>query len=262
MKKAIITLAAVISILTGAECAAQSRVVEFDNPKMKVFLPPEGMENGKAVVACPGGGYSHLAMNHEGYWWAPFFNEAGYAYAVLAYTMPEGDRNRPRNDVDACFKIMRDSAEVWKFHPDSVGIMGSSAGGHLASSMSTHPTENCHPAFQILFYPVISLDENISHKGTRRGFLGENPDQTLIDEWSSDKAVTPETPPAFIVLCSDDRSVVPENSLRYYKALTDAGVPATMMIYPKGGHGFGYRSTFKYHDRMLTELRGWLKEML
>ncbi len=261
MKKFFILLSVVVMAMTGVRSVAQSRVVEFDNPRMKVFLPPKGMENGKAVVACPGGGYSHLAMDHEGYQWAPFFNDLGFAYAVVAYTMPKGDPSIPRNDLDKCFKIIADSASVWKIRPDSIGIMGSSAGGHLASAMSTHPTANCRPAFQILFYPVISFDAAITHKGSREGFIGPDPSEALVEEWSSDRAVTPQTPPAFITLCSDDKVVVPDNSLRYYKALTDAGVPATMIIYPTGRHGFGSRPAFKYHGLMTAELARWLKDL-
>lgn len=252
----------ILTLLMSApvfSCLAQSRVIEFDSPKMKVFLPPAGLGNGKAVVACPGGGYSHLARNHEGYFWAPFFNNLGIALAVVEYEMPNGDRTIPMSDVEETFKILTDSAEVWKINPDSIGVMGSSAGGHLASTMSTHPTAICKPAFQILFYPVISLDESITHAGTRRGFLGENPSQELVEQWSSDKQVTAETPRAFMVLCSDDKVVVPMNSINYYNALVENNVPAAMFIYPKGGHGWGSRDKFVNHDQMIAELTAWLK---
>ncbi|MCC8114506.1 MAG: alpha/beta hydrolase [Bacteroidales bacterium] len=163
MKKVVLLIFAVFVTVCSLETVAQSRVVEFDSPKMKVFLPPANMTNGRAIVACPGGGYTHLAQNHEGYYWAPYFNSMGYAYAVVEYRFPEGNRDIPMDDVKCCFKAFADSAEVWKINPDQVGIMGSSAGGHLASAIATHPTTDCKPAFQILFYPVISLEKDITH---------------------------------------------------------------------------------------------------
>lgn len=241
-------------------CAfCQTRVVEFENPKVTVFLPPKGMENGKAIVACPGGGYTHLAQNHEGFYWAPFFNNLGYAFAVVEYRFPEGDRTKPMEDVEFAFKILKDNSEEWKISPDKIGIMGSSAGGHLASAIATHPTEIMRPAFQILFYPVVSLENEVTHGGTRRGFLGDNPPKELVEEWSPNNRVTPNTPPAFIALCSDDKVVKPINSILYYNALVEKEVPAAMMIYPTGGHGWGYRTKFHQHDLMLSELADWLR---
>lgn len=248
-----------ISAMTGLSLSAQSRVIKIADPKMTVFLPPKGLESGKAVVALPGGGYSHLAVDHEGFYWAPFFNEEGLAYAVLEYSMPKGDRNIPMADVESAFKIMADSALNWGFKPDNIGIMGSSAGGHLAATMATHPTEHCRPAFQILFYPVVSLDPAITHKGTRQGFLGDNPSVDLQKSYSSELQVTPETSRAILLLSSDDKAVPPANSLRYYEALISNGVPASLHIYPTGGHGWGARKTFKYHGEVLGELGAWLK---
>lgn len=241
--------------------SAQSRIIELDSPKMRVFLPPGGIANGKALVALPGGGYQHLAMHHEGYQWAPFFNQLGLAYAVLEYTMPAGDPTLPMGDVAAAFKVMTDSAAAWKFHPDSIGIMGSSAGGHLASTMATHPIGACKPAFQLLFYPVITMNPAFTHKGSHENLLGKDPSARLEREFSSELCVDGSTPPALILLSSDDRSVKPLNSLRYYEALQSAGVPASLIIYPTGGHGWGYREKFRYHDNALSEIRTWLKNL-
>lgn len=261
-KSLIKSLAVFFSMAVPAVSAqAQSKVIRIDNPKMTVFLPPSGIGNGKALVALPGGGYSHLAVYHEGFDWAPFYNQLGLAYAVLEYSMPKGDRSIPMGDVDAAFKVMADSASQWGFHPDSIGIMGSSAGGHLASTMATHPTENCRPAFQILFYPVISMDPGLTHKGSRTGFLGENPSEELEAAYSSEKQVTSATPRALMLLSADDRTVVPANSLRYFDALNKAGVPASLMVYPTGGHGWGYREKFRYHDNVLSEITSWLKSL-
>lgn len=259
MKKLTLILLAIALWLTTLPLKSQPRVLEFQNPKMMVFLPPNNMRNGKAIIACPGGGYSHLAENHEGYYWAPFFNNLGFVYAVVEYKLPGGDKSIPMNDIKQCFKILTDSATAWRISPDKIGIMGSSAGGHLASSIATHPEEGCNPAFQILFYPVISLDSSITHRGTRKGFIGENPSPKEVEEWSSNKRVKHNTPPTFIALCSDDKVVKPINSILYYKALIENNVPAAMFIYPYGGHGWGYRTKFKQREQMLQELTAWLK---
>lgn len=239
--------------------SAGDRVIEFETPRLKVFLPSGDTANGKAVVACPGGGYTHLAVNHEGYDWTPYFNNLGVTYAVLEYNFPDGNRDIPLKEVEAAFKIMTDSATVWNINPEKIGIMGSSAGGHLASSVSTHATAGSKPAFQILFYPVISLDGSITHGGTRKGFLGESPEPELVEEWSNQNKVDAGTPRAFIALSSDDTVVNPENSILYYSALQKAGVPVSMFIWPTGGHGWGYHTRFEYHDNMLDELAAWLK---
>ena len=261
MFRAIFISLLIIAMTPGTVIFGQSKVVEFDSPKMKVFLPPKTTENGMAVVACPGGGYSHLAQNHEGYFWAPFFNNLGFAYAVVEYSLPKGNKQIPMNDIKEAFKILKDSAENWNIKTDKIGIMGSSAGGHLASTMATHPDEECRPAFQILFYPVISLEEDLTHKGTRKEFLGENPSEKEVREWSNNNNVTASTPPAFIALSSDDKAVNPINSTLYYNALVENSVPAALFIYPEGGHGWGYRSSFKYRDQMLQELTAWLKNL-
>lgn len=258
MKNAVLSVIIVLLACCGFEAYAQGRIIEFDTPKLKVFLPPAGLGNGSTVVACPGGGYTGLAIGHEGYHWAPFFNNLGYALAVLEYKMPAGNREIPMTDVREAFKIIGDSASAWGLDRERIGIMGSSAGGHLASTIATHPTDGCKPAFQILFYPVISLDNAITHKGTRKGFLGENPSDALVGQWSAQNNVTSATAPAFIVLSGDDKVVPPDNSLLYYAALQHAGVPAAMHIYPTGGHGWGFRDRFAYHDIMLADLTDWL----
>lgn len=258
MKK-IFALVFTMVMCCSMQAFAKGRVIEFESPRMTVYLPPQ--PNGRAIVACPGGGYSHLATDHEGHNWAPFYNQLGYAYAVLEYRMPGGDRSIPMGDVEAAFKLMVDSADQWHFKADKIGIMGSSAGGHLASTMATHPGQYCKPAFQVLFYPVISLENDITHQGTRRGFLGEVPTDELAAAWSNFNNVTAQTPPAFLALSSDDKAVPAQNSLRYVTALVENGVPASLHIYPVGGHGWGYRTTFKYHQQVLAELAAWLKTL-
>lgn len=239
----------------------QGKVLTFDNPKLTVYLPSNPGPASKAVIACPGGGYTHLAKDHEGHNWAHFYNNLGFAYAVLEYTMPNCDREMLLGEVESAFKILVDNAADWKINPEKIGIMGSSAGGHLAATVATHPRGVMKPAFQVLFYPVVSLDPEITHLGTRAGFVGKDADKELTAEWSSENKVTPETCPAFMALSSDDKAVNPLNSLRYMAALCKAGVPVALFSYPTGGHGWGYRTTFKYHDQVLAELTAWLNTL-
>lgn len=242
--------------------------------KLTVNLTPDGASNiqvflpetpsGRAIVGCPGGGYSHLSMQNEGTDWAEYFNSQGIAYCVLTYRMPKGDRSLPMSDAQNAIRTVRDSAQAWKVNPYDVGIMGFSAGGHLASTTATHAPIDARPDFQILFYPVISMNERVTHKGSVVGFLGDGrADKALVDEFSNDKQVRRhQTPPAFIVMAGDDRAVPPlTNGLPYYTALRRAGIPAAMHIYPSGGHGFGFRSSFAYHNEMLGELSAWLKSL-
>ena len=230
---------------------------------MVAYLPAK--PTGRAVVDCPGGGYSHLATQHEGHDWAPWFNEQGIAFFVLTYRMPGGDRTIPMGDAQQAIRTVRDSAEVWGVNPYDVGIMGFSAGGHLASTVSTHGEFDCRPNFSILFYPVISMNEREGHKGSSHNFLGEEglKDEKLVKQFSTQNAVQSHlTPPAIILAASDDRAVpVVTNAIPYYTAMRRAGNFCSLYVYPTGGHGFGFRDTWTYHNQMLGDLKTWL-EML
>lgn len=234
--------------------------------EITVYLPSAELaaqSGGRAVVGCPGGGYSHLSMANEGHDWAEFFTSRGIAYVVLKYRMPGGDRNIPLSDAYNAIKTVRDSAAQWNIDAHKVGIMGFSAGGHLASSVCTHAEEAVRPDFAILFYPVISMDETVTHKGSCVGFLGEQRnDPALQAEWSNqNKVVKDITPPTIILLASDDRAVpAATNGVAYYAALCKEGVRCEFHGYPSGGHGFGFKSTFKYHDRMIDNLSNWLRQ--
>lgn len=228
--------------------------------QMVCFLPQN--PSGKAIVGVPGGGYSMLSNTHEGTQASGWLNQQGIAYFVVNYRLPEGDRTKPISDVEQGFRIVRDSAQLWGINPHDVGIMGFSAGGHLSSVISTHAAFDVRPDFTILFYPVISMDERVSHIWSCRNFLGEdqkNPD--IVRDFSTMNAVRRHlTPPALIVSASDDR-LVPfvTNGLEYYKAMRNAGNDCAMYVYPTGDHGFGFGPWFKYHDQMLTDLGNWLK---
>lgn len=250
-------LITLILIMTATLFSASAKQVEtdIDGSPLIVFSPDTGRVD-KAVLILPGGGYTHLAMQHEGTDWAGWFNERGVAAAVFAYPMPEGDSAKPLAAVRKALAFMRDSVEC-----DRIGIMGSSAGGHLASTAATHLSAEERPAFQILFYPVITMDSTFTHQGSRRNLLGENPADMLVAEYSNESRVDSATPVAFITLSGDDKAVPPANSLRYYTALQSLGIPASLHVYPTGGHGWGFRNNFKYHNQMLAELSRWLETL-
>ena len=250
-----------VLLLTGLQVSAQSTPKPFDieQPSLRVFLPAPELATGRAVVACPGGGYSGLAVNHEGYDWAPYFNKQGIALIVLKYRMPKGDRTLPISDAEAAMKMVRDSADVRNLNPNDIGIMGSSAGGHLASTIATHAPEALRPNFQILFYPVITMDKSFTHMGSHDNLLGKDASADLEKEFSNEKQVTKETPRAFIVYSDDDKVVPPANGVNYYLALNKKGVPSVLHIYPTGGHGWGIREDFLYKSEMQNELTSWLR---
>jgi acetyl esterase/lipase len=229
--------------------------------QMVCFLPEQS--SGKAIVGVPGGGYSVLSNTHEGYLASEWLNKQGIAYFVVNYRLPNGDRTLPISDVENAFRIVRDSASTWGINPRDVGIMGFSAGGHLASVISTHSAYEVRPDFTILFYPVISMDERVSHQWSCRNFLGEGQkDPALVHDFSTQNAVKRHlTPPAVIIMANDDRLVPPvTNGIAYYSAMRNAGNECSMFIYPSGDHGFGFGPWFKYHDQLLTDLGNWLRD--
>lgn len=252
-------------------CLAQSTARKFvlqnsadGKSDLTVYLPNISDSLGKAVLCCPGGGYTMLASDHEGHQWAEFFNSRGIAYAVLRYRMPEGNRDIPLSDAYNAMKTLRDSAEVWNINPRAVGIMGFSAGGHLASAVSTHAPFAVRPNFSILFYPVISMDKSKTHRWSCENFLGkEQDDADMIKQWSSDRAVRPHlVPPAVVITANDDRLVPPvTNGIAYYTAMRKAGNDCSLFVYPTGDHGFGFRTDYRHHEQMVSDLTYWLNDL-
>ena len=221
-----------------------------------------GFSKRPAMLVIPGGGYA-MCSDREADPVAVAYLKAGYQAFVLRYTCtPKGKWPLPLMDYEQAMECILENAEKWHVNPNDIGIQGFSAGGHLASAVSTHAPAELRPKFSVLFYPVISMDERVTHKGSCVGFLGDSrSDEDLVKEWSSHEAVDSLTPPAIIILASDDRAVPPlTNGLEYYSALRKAGKKAAFFAYPSGGHGFGFRDTWKYHNQMLKELEIWLKE--
>ena len=230
-----------------------------DKAELTVFLPNEKKATGRAIVMCPGGGYDHLAFQHEGTDWAGYFNQQGIAVFVLKYRMPHGNRKVPISDAQQAMRLVRQNAQQWHVKKNQVGIMGFSAGGHLASTIATHAKGDAKPDFQILFYPVITMDPAFTHRGSMVNFLGEKPKKKEIHEYSNDMQIDRSTPRAFIALSDDDHAVLPMNGANYYMECYRHDVPASLHIYPTGGHGWGYRATFDFHMEVLHELKAWLQ---
>lgn len=226
--------------------------------RLHVFLPQEAGQGARSVLILPGGGYVGLAMGHEGTDWADFFCPRGMAVFVLEYRMPAGQCDVPLADVRRALQLIRSKAGEWHIDAARVGIMGSSAGGHLAATAVAWLPAGERPAFQILLYPVVTMEQGVTHAGSRHELLGPNPLPAWVDHYSIERHVTSAFPPAFIALSGDDDVVPPRNSLQYYAALQQAGVSAELHVYPTGGHGWGYRSNFRWHEQLVDELSAWL----
>jgi acetyl esterase/lipase len=244
-----------------------------DRPRLTIYLPPAGKANGTAVVVCPGGGYGHLAVGHEGKEPAEWLVNHGVAAFVLQYRLaPRYRHPAPLQDAQRALRTIRARAKEWSLDPGRIGIWGFSAGGHLASTAGTHfddgkfdasdPIErvSCRPDFLILCYPVITFtDDRVMHKGSRSNLLGKEPDAQLIENLSNEKQVTARTPPTFLFHTNDDKAVPPENSVLFYLALRQAGVPAELHIYEPGRHGVGLASKDPILSSWPERLAAWLK---
>lgn len=233
------------------------RISNVQTPTLEVYLPDEEIATGKAVLIFPGGGYTILAYEWEGTEFARWLQDNGIAGIVVKYRLPVSEsltdrKEVPLADAQRAVRLVRHHAEEWKIDPGHVGIMGFSAGGHLAATLSTQydmravsgadtiDSLSARPDYSILVYPVISFRDVSAHSGSRRNLLGEEPSQSLVDRFSSELHVTADTPPAFLIHSQDDTAVPVQNSLLYFDALTRNGVPASLHVYPTGGHGFAF----------------------
>ena len=228
---------------------------KVSRPTLTAFLPDADKATGAAVVICPGGGYGVLVMQGEGFNTAKYFQQKGIAAFVLKYRLPSdatmNDKSiGPLQDAQQAIRVVRMRAKEWNIDTARVGIMGFSAGGHLASTASTHFNEkllpnpegvNLRPAFSLLVYPVISMNDKLGHVGSTTALLGKNPSPEKVTMFSNDEQVTTNTPPAFLIHAADDNVVNVDNSINYFQALRKQKIPAELHIYPKGNHGFVLR---------------------
>jgi acetyl esterase/lipase len=222
-------------------------------PDLTVFLPAPEKANGTAVMICPGGGYGTLAFDHEGNAIAKWLNDNGIAGIILKYRLPSDqimiDKSiGPLQDAQEAMRIIRRNATGWKIDPKKVGVIGFSAGGHLASTISTHYAEKVYdvkdiisarPDFSLLIYPVVSMDTTITHRGTRNNLIGIDPTEKNVLRFSNEKQITSDTPPAFLVHSADDKAVPVMNSIGYFRGLQKNNIPAELHVFQKGGHGYG-----------------------
>jgi acetyl esterase/lipase len=241
----------VLPLWPGAAPGAQGSA-DADIPAITVFLPRTMTANTPAMIVCPGGGYQNLASNHEGRQVANYLNSLGIAAFVLRYRLgPRYHHPIELGDAQRAIRTVRSHAADWRIDPSRVGIMGFSAGGHLAMTASTWTEAvnataseavdrvSSRPDFAVLGYPVISMTAAWTHKGSKRNLLGDNPDEALAKTLSGELAVTEDTPPTFIFQTNEDTTVPAENAVHYYLALRQAGVPAEMHVFEKGLHGVG-----------------------
>ncbi len=254
------------------------RTLAVQTPTIEVFLPAHYRATGQAVLICPGGGYYLQAYDWEGTELAKWLNQQGIAAFVLQYrlpawTEPPCSEHVAWDDATRAMRLIRHRAKAFRIDPDQLGVMGFSAGGHLASTLSTHfdpgqpiapdPIErqSSRPAFSVLVYPVISGDSTIYHGGSFEHLLGPAPDSAKVAYFSSDQQVTAQTPPTFLLHAADDASVPVENSLRYFQALQRHGVPAALHVFPTGGHGFALGEDHELLADWVDLLADWLAHL-
>ena len=255
---------------TGADGVI--RISKVSVPEITIFKPSKSSGKNPAIIICPGGGYAILAYNLEGTTVAKILNSWGVTAVVLKYRLPSdkimNDKSvGPIEDAQRAIQYVRENAAQLNVDPQKIGIMGFSAGGHLAATASTHFDKDyisnpnrisLRPDFSILAYPVISMTDSLTHMGSRDNLLGKNPTFGMIKDFSNELQVTKNTPPTFLVLAEDDNTVNPENSIKYYDALLKNHVPVEMHIYQNGGHGFGTHLLEK-NDNWMDVLRTWME---
>lgn len=258
MKRLVIFLVLMHIFVAVSAGNKEIKLSEDGEASLKVFFPDK--PNGMAVLVLPGGGYHHLCMNHEGYDWVQFFVDKGFVCCVLKYRMPKGNPLIPIHDAENAIKVIKEMQPIsWK----KIGIMGSSAGGHLAAIVANGEDDKIRPDFCILLYPVISMDVKKSHKRSVDEFCGKKYcEGGFVAKYSAENLITDQTPTTFLALSSNDTVVPPmTNALTYVDSLVKHHVDVSLHIYPSGGHGFGYNHSFIYHAQMTEELSKWLSEI-
>jgi acetyl esterase/lipase len=260
------------STLTDGE---YSRFEKVTDPALYVFLPSADKATGAAVLICPGGGYGVLAFSHEGYAIARWLNENGIAGIIMKYRLPSDmimkDKSiGPLQDAQEAMRVIRRHAAEWNINRGKIGVIGFSAGGHLASTLSTHYSEKVYevsdtisarPDFSLLIYPVISFNESFTHAGTRKNLIGDNPSEDAIRHFSNELQITEKTPPAFLVHSADDKAVPLKNSVVYFEGLQMFSIPSELHIFQKGGHGYGLSVDKGTQSAWPGLCIKWLKEL-
>lgn len=236
-------------------------LMNISEPRMLAFPAQKEKANGTAVLICPGGGYGGVSIIKEGSEFAKWFNDLGVSAFVLYYRMPNGHTLVPLTDAQTALAIIHKRAKEWNIDKKKIGIMGFSAGGHLASTVGTHfETKEQRPAFMILGYPVVTMDSILTHKGSRNNLLGKQPSDELVKLYSNELQVTKKTPPTYIVHATDDKTVPVKNSVQLYEALKEKKIEAELDTFAKGGHGFGMRKRNIPVDNWPELLKNWLKK--
>lgn len=227
-----------------------------------VYQPPVSANPLPAILICPGGAYGGLAIDYEGHDLARWFASEGFVAVVLKYRMPKGVHTIPLSDAEKAIATVRENAGKWNIDKSKVGILGCSAGGHLAASLSTLAADANRPDFSILLYPVISFDDKTTHSGSKNNLLGkEVGNKELVDRYTLQNQVDDKTPKTLIFLSDDDKGVPPANSLLYYNALHEKGIPAALYMFPMGNHGWGFLESFPYHEDLKRLTMKWLKQI-
>lgn len=272
--------------ITAAEVTLNDRVGNVSVPSMKFYPADSAKNTGVTILVIPGGGYAMQAAGHEGSQFGEWLSSLGINAFVLKYRLPNKHAFIPLKDAQQAMRIIRNRAGEWKLDPSKIGVSGFSAGGHLASTLGTHfdlgkpvppvaptakgkkpvaPTPaplssfSCRPDFMILFYPVVSMQESVTHGGSRENLLGLGYKKDSVDYYSNELQVTKDTPPTLLFLSDDDAAVPPQNSFDFYAALKKYKIPASMHIFPEGAHGWGFRDTFRYHEVWKGLYIDWLK---
>ena len=236
-------------------------MLDISEPRMYAYPASKDNNCGTAVLICPGGGYSGVSAVKEGAEIAKWFNELGVSAFVLYYRMPNGHYEIPLKDAQTALSIIHKRAREWKINKKKIGIMGFSAGGHLASTVGTHfKTKAERPAFMLLAYPVVTMNKDLTHKGSRDNLLGKNPSEELVKLYSNELQVNKQTPPTFIIHARDDGAVPIANSENLLEALQKNKVPAKLVIYDEGGHGFGMRKKGIPVENWPQKMKSWLTE--
>ena len=228
---------------------------------LRVFKASNFNNKRSVIMILPGGGYSGIGRWNEGYLWVPFFHRLGYTVAVLEYRLPFHDYTIPMSDTSEAIIALKKRTKVFDYDKNRIGLMGFSAGGHLASAMMVTDNDTIRPNFVLLFYPVVSMRKELTHMGSHNNLIGENASKQQECQLSNELHITSKNPPVFIAVSKNDSVVNPLNSIVLSKEINRVGRPVSLHIYPEGGHGWGYKNSFTYRKQMISDMMNWLESI-